>query len=323
MKNFIKFFVILIGCLLIFEAVGTRPDTTMVSSFKQSNIPGDIDTWLANKEVRIENLKPSAAKEIIWHNKDTKNKTKISIVYVHGFAATKNEMNPTAQLIAKQIGANLYFTRWSGHGSNNLAMSKPSLSDWANDITESIFIGEKIGEKVIVIAVATGATLATWALRNPELSKNVSGFVSFSPNYALNGLSNGVLNMPWADTILPMIYGDYVMMEKQSDVHEQNWILKIPVDAVIQMGTLLKVVSDTDFTKINIPHLTFYSEKDEIVLHRESQAVINQWGGPTHSIGIENSLDERNHVLSGDIFAPNSTQMVVNETVKWIKQYAK
>lgn len=322
MKNFIKFFVILIGCLLIFEAFGARPDTTMVSNFSASQIPRDIDTWLADKESKIKYLKPNAAKEIIWNDENLKNKTKISIVYIHGFAASKAEMNPTAQLIAKQIGANLYFTRLSGHGRDNMAMSKPSLSDWANDMVEAISIGERLGEKVIVIAVATGATLATWALRHPEYSKNIMGLISFSPNFALNGLSNGVLNMPWAQTLLPIIYGKFVMMENQGKVHSKNWILKIPVEAVIKLGTLLKVVSKTEFNDIKTPHLYFYSIKDKIVLHNESKATIKRWGGPTHSVAIENSLDKNSHVLSGNILAPNSTQKVVDEAVKWINDHS-
>lgn len=323
MKNFIKFFVILIGGLLIFEAMGKRPDTTMETSFSSDDIPKDMETWLSEKEAKILNLKPNAVKEIIWNDSGAKTKTELSIVYIHGFAATKVEMAPTAQLIAKQLGANLYFTRLSGHGRNNVAMREPTLSDWANDIVEAISIGERLGEKVIIIAGASGATLATWAIRNPEFSKNIIALISVSPNFALNGLSNGVLNMPWAEKILPIIYGDYITIAPQNKQHSADWILEIPVDAVIKLGALLKVVSKTDFSSIKIPHLIFYSTKNKVVSYREAESVLKVWGGPVNAVKIDNSVGIYHHILSGDVLSPNTTQYVVEESVKWIKQHNK
>lgn len=128
MKNYIKFFVILIGGLLIFVATGKRPDTTMETNFLGSQIPNDIEGWLADKESKIKNLRPNTSKEIIWYNPKLKNKTKISIIYIHGFSSSKIETSPTAQLIAKEIGANLYYTRLTGHGQDKVAMKEISLS---------------------------------------------------------------------------------------------------------------------------------------------------------------------------------------------------
>lgn len=323
MKNFIKFFVIFIGGLLIIVSIGKRPDTTMETSFVSDDIPNDMDIWLAQKESKVKNLKQNATKEIIWHNSDLKNRTDISIVYIHGFAATKVEMAPTAQIIAKQIGANLYFTRLSGHGRDNDAMRETTLSDWANDVVEAISIGERLGEKIVIIAGASGATLATWAIRNPEISKNIMALISVSPNFALNGLSNGVLNMPWAEKILPIIYGKYISIEPQNEQHSANWILEIPVETVIRLGALLKVVSNTDFASIEIPHLIFYSTKNKVVSYREAESVMKLWGGPVSVVKIENSVGKYHHILSGDALSPNTTQHVVEESVKWIRQHIR
>lgn len=324
MKNYIKFFVILIGGLLIFVATGKRPDTTMETNFLGSQIPNDIEGWLADKESKIKNLRPNTSKEIIWYNPKLKNKTKISIIYIHGFSSSKIETSPTAQLIAKEIGANLYYTRLTGHGQDKVAMKEISLSKWADDIVEAIEIGKRLGEKVVIISTSTGAALTTWAIRQEKYSKNIFTFITISPNFALFGRSTGFLNMPWADQILRFIHGEYISFPPHNKLHDEGWTNTFPTSALIQLGALLKVVSQTDYSKIQIPHLVFYSTQNTIVSYREAEAVVEKWGGPTHSIQIENptaanSHPMNNHILSGNAFATNSTQKVVDESIKWIR----
>lgn len=323
MKNFIKFFVILISGLLILAIVGTRPDTTMNANFVDTQIPYDIEGWLADKESRIKNLRPNTSKEIIWFDPVLKNKTNISIIYIHGFTSSKIETSPTAQLIAKQIGANLYYTRLTGHGRDKYAMQDMSLSNWANDMAQAIGIGKNLGEKVVIISASTGAALSTWAIRQPEYSENILAFITISPNFSMFGKSIGLLNMPWAYEIQKLIYGEYISFPAANKLHDEGWTNEFPTSALMKMGALLKIVSQTDYSKIQIPHLLFYSSQNKIVSPIKAKTVLQQWGGPTHSVEIKNSHDKNshimsNHILSGDVFAPNSTQKVVDEAVKWI-----
>lgn len=319
--KFAKFFVILIGALLIFEAVGKRPDTTMNISITNADIPKDLDTWLAKKESNIKNLRPNTSKEIIWNDPLQKNKTKISLVYIHGFTASKTELAPTPQLIAKELGANLFLTRLSGHGRDREAMEEITLSKWANDIAEALYIGARLGEKVVVFSGSTGGTLATWAVNRPQFSDSVLTLITMSPNFSLNGASNGFLNMPWAETLLPFMYGKTRYIEPQNDLHAAGWTIEYPTSSVIKLGTLLRVVSNVDFSKIDIPHLFFYSTNDALVSYIETESVIKLWGGPTKAIQIENSLDKNNHILSGDALSPNTTDDVVAATVEWVRKF--
>lgn len=321
MVKFAKYFVILIGALLIFEAFGKRPNTTMNISITNADIPNDIDSWLAEKEANIKNLRPNTSKEIIWNDPRKKNKTKISLVYIHGFPASKTELAPTPQLIAKELGANLYLARLSGHGRDREAMEEITLSKWADDIAEALHIGERLGEKTVVFSGSTGGTLATWAANMPQFSDSILTLITMSPNFSLNGASNGQLNMPWAETILPLIYGKTLHIEPQNDMHAAGWTIEYPTSSVIKLGALLRVVSDIDFSKIDIPHLFFYSKKDALVSYIETEAAIKSWGGPSKAIQIENSMDKMNHILSGDALSPNTTTEVVDATVDWIRQF--
>ena len=60
-------------------------------------------------------------------------------------------MNPIPEEIAKQMNANLYLPRLTGHGmkdGNELLKCKPQ--DWLQDAYEALEVAKALGEKVIL-----------------------------------------------------------------------------------------------------------------------------------------------------------------------------
>ena len=57
-------------------------------------------------------LIPGTEKRLTWH--DEEQQTEWSVVALHGFSASRQESAPLAELVAKQLGANLFETRFSG-----------------------------------------------------------------------------------------------------------------------------------------------------------------------------------------------------------------
>ena len=92
---------------------------------------------------------------MVWH--DTVGaKTKTSIVVMHGFSATSEEIRPLPDLVAKELGANIYFMRFKGHGRDGNALASATAGDWLEDTAEAMEIGRRIGEKVIIIGTSMG-----------------------------------------------------------------------------------------------------------------------------------------------------------------------
>jgi hypothetical protein len=83
----------------------------------------ELDAWLAQSESQFTGIKPGTAKGIVWAN-DTHQKTPWAVVYLHGFSASRLETAPVADHVAKQLGANLFYTRLSGHGLPGKAMGQ-------------------------------------------------------------------------------------------------------------------------------------------------------------------------------------------------------
>ena len=160
---------VLYGLLIVITALGLgfllgprEPVDTRVT-FDPAKVGSDPDAYLAKSESEVAGIRDGLQKEIIWAFPNSKAKTKLAIVYIHGFSASKGEIRPVPDKVAAALGANLFYTRLTGHAQNGPAMAVATVNHWVNDYAEALAVGRSIGERVIIIAPSTGAGLATWA----------------------------------------------------------------------------------------------------------------------------------------------------------------
>ena len=123
-----------------------------------------IEESIKEGEKRFQNLRPNIEKKIIWSDKPS-NKTKISLVFIHGFSATRAELSPVIEMLGKELNANIFFTRLKGHGLDGQSLAEASFDDWMIDTKEAIDIGNVIGDKLILIGCSTGCSLIHTNLR--------------------------------------------------------------------------------------------------------------------------------------------------------------
>lgn len=291
----------------------------MAVTYDSSVLGEDLDAHLAASEVGVANLKTGAEKEIIWFDQASKSKTPLSVIYIHGFSATKHEIRPVPDNVARALGANLYFTRITGHGRDGAGMGDATLKAWSDDFAEAIAIGERLGERIIVLATSNGGALTTWGLSNPELAKNVAGVVFFSPAYALHDLPGWLANIPWAETLLPLIAGEERSWEPRNELQGKWWTTSYPSKAVFPMTSLQKNLSELDPSSINTPALFFYAPQDRVVIAEEIEKVATAWGGTSEMVKITEASDEYMHVITGDIMAPENTASVSEKIIDWTR----
>jgi pimeloyl-ACP methyl ester carboxylesterase len=173
----------LVVILLVAWFAGPRVAMDAAVTFDPVAIGDDPEAYLAQSEGRVPNIVDGLQKEIVWAYPASKARTPLSIVYVHGFSASKGEVRPLPDIVARELGANLFYTRLTGHGQDGPAMATASVKAWANDFAEAVAVGRAIGEEVIVMATSTGGGLTIWAAANqPELMDKVKALVLLSPN---------------------------------------------------------------------------------------------------------------------------------------------
>lgn len=300
-------------------ALGPRPSTDTTLEFDATILPEDLDNWLAETEGKVADLRPGDGKQIVWAFPASRARTPIAIVYVHGFSAGPAEIRPVPDMVAKSLGANLFFTRLTGHGRNGDALRSGSVRAWANDLAEAIAVGKRLGDKVIVIATSTGATLATWGMSEPKLAKDVAGVAMISPNYGVQAFGGSLLTGPWASKLIRVIVGKRRSFEPRSELHARHWTTEYHAQSLVALGGLLRLAGRIDVTRITTPALFIYSPRDGIVDQELTRGVFERWGGPKDRLEVAESGDPENHVIAGDALSPQTNALVAERITAWIK----
>ncbi|SHI77789.1 Lysophospholipase, alpha-beta hydrolase superfamily [Shimia gijangensis] len=293
-------------------------------TFGSSDIGVDIDAYLAAKEADFDDITPDTQKRVIWHGESGK-KTPLAIVYIHGFSATSEEIRPVPDLVAKALGANLFYTRLAGHGRKGEALAEVTTQDWMNDAAEALEIGRRLGEDIIVIATSTGATLMAEAAVQPDMVKDVKGLVLVSPNFGLADPTAMILTLPAARYWGPVVAGKTRSWTGRNDLHDKFWTTTYPTVSLFQMAALVQHAATQNYQSVTVPALFWFSDADDVVDHRETRKVAAAWGGENTlqtvmAVSVGTGDDPNSHVIAGDILSPGQTQGLVGGILNWINE---
>lgn len=313
-----------IGLLIVIGlagfAFGPRPAVDTTVAFDENSLPDDLDAYITSSEQGFDDLRPGNARQIVWAYPASRARTPLAIVYIHGFSASPGELRPLPDLVGMQLGANIYYARLKGHGRSGDAMLEGSVHGWVNDMAEALAIGRRLGERVVVMATSTGASLATWAATQPELMRDVAGLVQFSPNYGVQAAGSSLLAMPWAEKLVPLIVGKRRSFEPRNALHAKYWTHEYPSLALLPMAAIVDLANTVDARTISVPSLFVFSPHDKVIRPDLVKAMAASWGGPAETIEITNSDDPNNHVIAGDALSPGTTEELAAKTAGWISK---
>ena len=290
------------------------------SDFNPNSIGSNINEYLKKTEEHLLDIKEGVEKKIIWAN-EINTKTPISIVYIHGFTASSEEVRPLPDKIAKDLNANLFFTRLTGHGRNPSAMELCSIPNWIRDLHEAIEIGSRIGEKVILLSSSTGGTISVTSALDKKVSQKILGYIFISPNFGINNKFAGMISWPFSEYWLELILGKKMKHKPRNDLNKKYWTMSYPTNALIPMAKLVREVNKKDYSTVKKPALFYFSMEDKVVNPHKIKEFITKWGGnsTTKIVKLSNKDDKFSHVLAGDIISPNQTDHAKKTMVNWIK----
>jgi esterase/lipase len=232
---------------------GPREPVDLTVRFDDAAIGADIDAWLADNEAKFDDIRPEATKEIIWAWPASRAKTPVAFVVLHGFSAAKGEIRPVPDMVARELGANLFFTRLAGHGRDGEAMAEPTVNDWIQDMAEAVAVAERIGEKVVVVANSTGGTLAVLAATLPEFRDRIDALVLISPNFRIKASGSWLLTQPLRARSCNWSSAPNARSSLMNDEHARHWTYRYPSVALLPMAALVKTGAALPFEQIGIP----------------------------------------------------------------------
>lgn len=222
----------------------------------------DLDAYVNTIE-NLHKLKPGNEAEIVWANAEHQ-QTDYSIVYLHGFSASKTEGNPVHLNLAKKLNANLYLARLADHGIDTIAPMKNFTADKLWETSKQAYaIGKKLGKKVILIGTSTGGTAA---LKLAATFPEIESLILISPNVAINNKTAWLLNDPWGLQIARRVLGsDERKVDGRTEEFKKYWYTSYRLESLVELqefveSTMIKQV----FEKVKQPVLMLYYYKNEL-----------------------------------------------------------
>jgi pimeloyl-ACP methyl ester carboxylesterase len=319
MKRMIYAAAVLFVVLAAAFVLGPRIAMDGIIRFDMTEIGGDPEKYLAAREAGFTNIRDGLAKEIVWANPKTRGRTPLAIIYVHGFSASKGEIRPLPDLVAANLGANLFYTRLTGHGQDGPALATASTNDWVNDMAEALAIGQAIGERVSVIATSTGGALTTWAAAQPELAERFEAMVLISPNYKVRGTGANLLTGPWGGQLARLFLGPDNGFEPANPLQAHLWTNIYPTRAILPMAAMVEMARRVSVESIRKPTLFLFSDADKVVDASVTRRVVSRWGGPTEIVLVEDADDPNEHVIIGDAYSPSTTERLARVVTDWLR----
>jgi len=308
MKNILRYGILL--TLLIALIFGLGPVVELDQTIKPVKLPSDINIYLSNREKQIPDIIPGTEKTIVWAHPSQREKTDYSIVYLHGFSASRQDVTPLCELISKHFAANVFYARLTGHGRDGTAMKSLTVNALLNDGFEALQIGQAIGKHVIIIGTSTGGTLATW-LASLKLQPRIFALILLSPNFGPKRAESELMLLPWGNVMLRLVEGDTYRFEPRNPAQKRYWTTQYPSQALLPMMGLVEVARLSTLKGISVPAFVLYDENDKIVDVSKTKKYVARFSSPkTQLVAFSGSGDPQHHILAGDILSPHTTAQI-------------
>ena len=274
--------------------------------------PDTIDAWIAEQESHFPGITPGAEKTIHWAGEPGE-RTTVSIIYIHGWTATRQETAPVSDRVAEALGANLFYTRLNGHGLDGKALGRASVAGMLSDTEEAWQIGRMIGERVIVIATSTGAPLASWLAAHVE---EMEALIMMSPNFAPARPEANLILWPGGLILGWIIEGFEYCFEPRNELNARFWTTCYPTAALRTMMQVVQIGNRQPLESIEVPTLFIYTETDTTVSIPALKEAYERFGSPYKQ--IVDLPGARRHVIAGHIISPWATDRAVDTILAFL-----
>ncbi|WP_415921036.1 alpha/beta hydrolase [Tateyamaria sp. SN6-1] len=282
-------------------------------------VGADLDAHFDAVEGAFDDIVPGTQKRVEWAGA-AGDRTDWSVLYVHGFSASSEEIRPVPDLVAKSLGANLIYTRLQGHGRGADAMSEATVQGWVNDLAEGMQAARAAGDKVIVMSTSTGGTLVAAMAQNADVMDGAAGLIFVSPNFGLNNPLAPLLSWPAARYWLPPLAGARRSFEPRNEGHATYWTTEYDSVAVMPMVALIDAVNAMDHSAQTLPALFWFATADEVVQPMRTAEIAQAWGGASTVVNPVMGPDDdpQSHVIAGDVLSPGQSEAAAAGMLDWI-----
>jgi pimeloyl-ACP methyl ester carboxylesterase len=209
-------------------------------------------------------VRPGSEERLVRH---APGRTREVVLYLHGFGASRGEGEWFADRVAAARGANLYYLRLPGHGTDADDHAAHDFGEYLDTAEEAFQMTSRLGDRVILVGTSTGGLLATWlAARHPD---RVRAVILASPLYAFRDPMSVLITVPGGMTLIHALYGRTRDTRSADPEHrdlpgwERIWTLDQRYDALPHLDRLRRYAARPAFyDRVSAPTLLFYFYRD-------------------------------------------------------------
>ncbi|NIJ50971.1 alpha/beta hydrolase [Dyadobacter arcticus] len=307
MLKFLFWVIALIVILGIAYFVGPKiPEArlTPVLPTITSDLP-KLEEEVIKSEKAIPLIKPDNEARIVWADSTKKEKTKYSVVYIHGYGASWAEGDPIHKELAKRYGANLYLSRMHDAGiSDPDAFNDLTPANFLAGAKRALAIGKAIGDSVIVIGTSAGGLLTVYlAATHPE----IKGVVLYSPCMAVANPALKYITKPWGRQILKQVIGEHNISKDEDTEQAKYWLQGYHTNGLMTLQQTIDAVAKPEiFEQVKMPIFVGYyykneKEQDQVVSVKAIQNMFQKLGTPDE-MKVEKAFPESgDHVIGSHL----------------------
>lgn len=290
------------------------------------NIPQQgIEAYLAGQEAHFD-LMEGANKQVTWAL-EPEQRSDRALLYFHGFAATRHELEPVPGQLCKRLSFNRFDTRFKGHGIHDFGetLRTATFQDWIHDAQEAIEIGDIIADKKIVMAYSTGAAAALWAAWH--FPQKIEALILIAPNFKINHPFQALLTMPWGGQLVDLFLKKYRKFQASDwwDDETLEYAKKInfpyyPQRTILSVAVAALFARSLDFSKLTIPVLIFLDTKDAIVCSKITKDKIFPRIASRNKKLIELNSYYPHHLICGKMGAVENNERILEECTIFLEK---
>jgi esterase/lipase len=302
----------------------TYPATMHIVASALPDSLAAFPAWFATQERAAGVTDTDVAKRVVFADSTSPARTAWSVVYLHGFSATRQETAPLSEEVARALGANLYETRLRGHGLPGDSLGHVQARDWMGDAAFSLDVARRLGDSVLVIGTSTGGTLGVWLATLPKpVREGLHALVLISPNFGPNHPVAELLTLPWAEVVLPRFIPQREWVAKNEE-QKRFWTMRYPSTALFPMQALVEHVRDASLNDYDVPTLVFYHEGDQAVDAKRTTTWLDALNAEgrvkAERVLVIPTAGEDGHVIAGRIVSPSQTATFRDRIVAFVRR---
>lgn len=325
-----KVLLVLIALLAGIYFLGPKPKPPVFDPPPLENLASlsltDLEKSISEKENAVENIKPDCKARIIWADSLKKEKTKVVMLYLHGFGASYAEGAPVNIDLAKRFGCNLFMARLAEHGietgEKNENFLRFNADEYYDSAEKALHIAQQLGDSVVIIGQSGGAAMALFlASRHPELK----GLVLYSPAIQVFRKDGQLLAEPWGLQLAHFMVGEHNDWKFRKPEQAKFWTNHQRFEGIVQFTTFQKyaMIPET-FAKIKCPvFMGYYYEneenQDKVVSVAAMKVMFEQLGTPPQYKRSFDFVNAKAHVITSPL-TTDDWQTVESESAKFIQE---